>query len=254
MKVTLNWTPKVTTTLLAKKKMDMLVDICNEEVGWLGIVKQENRWEFLIEDIFILKQECNPVTTELDPGDQQDLWMRLHADGILRESEQDTRGLYLWGHSHHNMGVSPSSQDEKQVQAFLKGKPPFLIRVIANKRREYRVDLYMLDDGFTAEEVPLFVLEEEDAELRAAITAEVKEKVLPFRPQATAVQTGSWIGRPGPFGSFDDEDWCFKSSTIETTAEEIARRKRDYRQQAFDFKEFLETEAGEITRQRKPVP
>ena len=258
MKITLNWAPKVFVTKLAKKKMDMLVDICNEEVGWLGIVKREHRWEFLIEDIFILKQECNAVTTELDAGDQQELWNRLYSEGILTEAEQNDRGLYLWGHSHHYMGVSPSGQDEEQIKLFLKGKPPFLIRIIANKKQEYRTDLYMLDDGFTAEELPLLVREEEDPALREAIAAEVKEKVRPFRPEPKKepadgdLSGGFWIGgRTGAFGSFDDEEWYFKGRTNGCTTEKITPGKKKHNQDTLSFKEFLETEAGKITRQRK---
>ena len=258
MKITLNWTPKVSVLPIAKHKMDLIVDICKEEVGWLGIVKQENRWEFLIEDVFLLKQEANMVTTELDPSDQQELWARLHAEGILTEAEQDTRGLYLWGHSHHNMGVSPSGQDEKQVQQFLQGRPPFLIRIIANKRGEYRTDLYMIDDGFTAEELVMTVREDLNDGLRGMLEAEIKEKVLPFRPAPP--KTAGTQGTFGAFGAYDDSktlwdengDFSFHRSH---GIDRMAPTPPSWPERStYSFpQDTLEREAGEITRRRKIV-
>jgi hypothetical protein len=188
MKVSLEHDPKVIILPEAKEKMDMIVDICSQEVSWLGTVKREPGLRFIIEDVYLVEQESNSVTTEIDPSGHISLYERLLAEGKISIATQDTYGLYLWGHSHHTMGVSPSGQDQSEAKKLMKCRPPFLVRIIANKRRDYNVALYLVDEGVMIEEMTLMTTLVENTTLRTALEEEIKLKVKPFRiPVVTSV-------------------------------------------------------------------
>lgn len=172
--------PAVEMSVLANKKMDLLVEMCNTEVGWLGLVNRRSSFDFFVEDIFIVEQQVHSATTEIMPSGHSTLWEEMMANGAITVEEQDTRGLYLWGHSHHNMGVSPSTQDNTQFEKFFKGggsPPPYFVRMIVNKRQEYKVDIWLHDDHLKVEDATLMIETEGDAVLEAFLKAEVEAKV-----------------------------------------------------------------------------
>lgn len=186
--------PVIYATHLARTKMDLLIDICSQEVSWLGIVERYEKNVFLIRDIHLLKQECGWANTEIDSMDLQRLWTELRQSGVLSVETQDRVGLYMWGHSHHNMGTSPSSVDEKQMEYFLTSNPPYFIRIIGNKKGEYKTDLYMKDEGIVVFDMDIKPVPEESGDLRQRLEAEVKEKVKPFAYKYSGTGAGAGAG------------------------------------------------------------
>jgi hypothetical protein len=138
--------PKVFYTDTAWATIRYLVDSVSTEVGWLGLVETETNDKdevvsFTITDIYIPEQKVNGAETDIAAETLCDLAVELEESG--KESEK----LIYWGHSHVNMGVSPSTQDEVQVEEFLDNGCKLFIRGIYNKHGHSKVDIYDVDNN-----------------------------------------------------------------------------------------------------------
>jgi len=131
--------PRVFYTDVAWSKLQLAIHHCAKEVGWFGTVERTQSGNFLITDIFVLKQEVTAATTEIDGDALNALYEELFQQG------KDPNQLRYWGHSHVNMAVSPSINDEEMVQEYVEdlGADDFFIRGIYNKRGASKVDVYI---------------------------------------------------------------------------------------------------------------
>ena len=60
--------PEVVISKTALTKMQLYVDNCKTEVGWLGTAfKNEESNNIIIEDVFLFEQEVHATTTEITP-------------------------------------------------------------------------------------------------------------------------------------------------------------------------------------------
>mgnify|MGYP005838547743 CR=1 FL=1 len=141
--------PKVIFTPKVIKDIETIVDICNDEVGWLGVVKQKKPNEYLIEKILITKQEVHSSTCEMMPEGLHEL-----AD-ILDIEELGC--LKFWGHSHHDMGVSPSSQDNEQAESLVESSEDIFIRGIFNKKGEVGLSFYDKRNKIIIDDIPFTI-------------------------------------------------------------------------------------------------
>ena len=107
--------PRIDVSYMAQMKMDMYVEIAQKEVGWYGLVERTGESTFYIHDVYMIEQEVNAATTEIDPMGLAKLKTTLWKSGIINAENQSKIGLYLWGHSHVNMGTGPSGQDNSQT-------------------------------------------------------------------------------------------------------------------------------------------
>jgi proteasome lid subunit RPN8/RPN11 len=139
--------PTVYYTWQVKRKMDLIVSTCTQEVGWMGLVETTKEGDFVIIDVFVPEQEVHATETEISA----DALCKLALE--LMEKDIGSDKLFAWYHSHVNMGVSPSTQDETQVEEFLENCPIF-IRGIVNKKGESKVDVYYRDHGVAYTCVP----------------------------------------------------------------------------------------------------
>lgn len=128
--------PQVYYTPLVWESIRYLVDTIATEVGWLGLVDIDDDGNYLVTEIFVPKQTVSGVETDITPEALVDLAVDLESKGISSEK------LIYWGHSHVNMGVSPSMQDEVQVEEFLDNGCKYFIRGIYNKHGSSKVDVY----------------------------------------------------------------------------------------------------------------
>lgn len=111
-----------------------LVNQCSMEVGWLGLVDKIGD-DYIVTDIYVPEQTVSRTETDIESEAMSALALELLAEG------KDPNKLRYWGHSHVNMQVSPSSQDEKQLEEYLEHCDWF-IRGIYNKRGDTKVDVY----------------------------------------------------------------------------------------------------------------
>ena len=129
--------PEVYYTPLVWESIRYLVDTISSEVGWLGIVdKFEDTGNYIVTDIYVPEQTVSGVETDISADALTKLAVELESQDIPSEK------LIYWGHSHVNMGVTPSRQDELQIEDFLENGCEFFIRGIYNKRGDSKVDVY----------------------------------------------------------------------------------------------------------------
>jgi len=166
--------PRVLISRLAYNKMWHFVDLADGEVGWLGTVtKVEN--DFLIEEIFLFKQEVAATTTEISADGLAEVAQELiesRPDGV-----EVCNNLRFWGHSHVNMGTSPSAQDETQMETFRESDHPYFIRGILNKNGRMEFTIYLYESGVKIVDPEWAIYEPVDKSVRAEIEAEFKAKV-----------------------------------------------------------------------------
>jgi len=98
-------------TLIAYKKIVALVTEFPDEVGWHGAVSRSADNEFTIEDIFVYPQEVTGSTVNTD--------QKAYTNWLYELDDGTFNSIRMQGHSHVNMGVSPSGVDDKHRQQIL---------------------------------------------------------------------------------------------------------------------------------------
>lgn len=156
-------------------QMEFIVDRCSKEVGWFTLQNYDaDRNVFTIYDLVLPEQEVTAVETDIS-GDELG-----KASFELIERGGDTSHMYGWFHSHVNMGVSPSGQDERQVEEFLEDlvdtpEIPAFIRGIMNKKGDLKLDVYYMHHGVAYTCVPYKIGQVDD--WIAGLDQLIKERV-----------------------------------------------------------------------------
>lgn len=179
----------VVFTKRAKEKQDLLIQEFSTEVGWHGIARRDEKdpKTFWIDDIVIFPQKVTGATVTPEQG-AYDTWLMKLPD------EQFNHCRYH-GHSHVNMGTTPSGTDDAFQMGTLKklrgdglqpaeqakfmeqlGDTAFYIFMIWNKRGEVNVRVYdmMTNRYYSGSEVKIV---NEDAHTWADFLAEAKSCV-----------------------------------------------------------------------------
>lgn len=92
-------------TETAWMKMQYLIAVFGSECAWHGVVERhgEDKSEFIVKDILVYPQQVTGATVTTDQKEYED-WMN--------DLDDDTfDALKFHGHSHVNMGVTPSGVD-----------------------------------------------------------------------------------------------------------------------------------------------
>lgn len=145
-------TPTIYISANAYVKMRMLVDQMSTEVGWYGTVTkcpglQET---YVIEDILVYPQTVTGATCEQDETKMFDFEMSLTTEQVNSKRFQ--------GHSHVNMGVTPSGVDEQFYQDLLTQVNDYFIICITNKKNDYTVRFYDVENNILYTDLELKVL------------------------------------------------------------------------------------------------
>lgn len=169
--------PRILVAAQALQDMWYIVEQASQEVGWLGTV-QQNGNDLLIDEIFLFEQRAHGTTCEISTDGlaawaQEMLETRPDADDVINR-------LRFWGHSHVNMGTSPSGQDESQMSIFADSCSDFFIRAIANKSGRLEFTLFLYEKGLAIKDCPWSVSAPADEERREKWKKELEEKVKTF--------------------------------------------------------------------------
>jgi len=163
--------PKIEIDLNAMNKMKQYVHQSDLEIGWLGTASKLGN-TYIIEDVFLFKQEVNATTTEITTEGLNEFAMGL----LSQENGVETwNKMKVWGHSHVHMDTSPSMQDNEQVNVFSDNADDFFIRIIANKKDDYRIDLYDYTTGVLYEELPYTINYGKDSEIIESLYRKIDE-------------------------------------------------------------------------------
>lgn len=134
---------------VAWMKMQTLVTGYDKEVGWFGTCEELGPLNFRIKDILIFPQYTSGCYIDDERDDPMEF--RNWLDTLTDEQYEQRR---LWGHSHVNMGVSPSGTDTSMFKRFAETNCAalvnrFAICLIMNKRAEMH---WWVFDGATNKE------------------------------------------------------------------------------------------------------
>ncbi len=145
---------------IAWLKMQALIRECDKEVGWHGIAYRDEdmtKDAYYITDILVYPQEVSAATVNTDQIKYQ-MWLANQDDEVFNN-------LRMQGHSHVNMGVTPSATDTDLYESLLSqlDDTMFYIFMIYNKRGEYTYKIYDMAKNimFETSDVTVRVIEDE---------------------------------------------------------------------------------------------
>ncbi len=133
---------KIFFTERAWMKMQALIREFDKEVAWHGVAfrgEDPEKDEYIIKDILVYPQKVSGASVEMDT-EEYAKW--------IEENIEDERffDIRMQGHSHVNMGVTPSSVDLTHQEAILDQLTDnlFYIFMIWNKRGDSNIKIYDL--------------------------------------------------------------------------------------------------------------
>lgn len=117
-------------------KMLMLVHRFADEIAWHGVVDRVDKETFIVKDILVYPQEVTGATVTTDQERYQK-WMLELDDEVFN-------AMHYQGHSHVNMGVTPSAVDEAFYESILAqlNADDWYIFMVINKRMEVYIRIY----------------------------------------------------------------------------------------------------------------
>ena len=131
---------------VAYSKTVSLVNAFSDEVAWHGTVTRKAANEFIIEDIFVYPQEVTGATVSTDQ-EGYTKWLYEFDDETFNQ-------IRMQGHSHVNMGVSPSGVDSGHREKILDQLEPdmFYIFMVWNKRLDSHTLIYDMANNILYED------------------------------------------------------------------------------------------------------
>lgn len=148
--------PKIFFTLKAKQKIQAMAQYTStQECALEGIVRREGS-EYIIEDVFAYPQIITAATVEMD-DDKYIQWLNDLSDDTINHKRFQV-------HSHVNMGVTPSQVDLNCYDKYLDVVDDFMIFMIINRKNEFNIWLYDVEQGlkYDKESLEVGVLLDED--------------------------------------------------------------------------------------------
>ena len=167
--------------------MTHLVKIHDKEVAWHGVVERKPKNQYLVQDILIYPQTVTGVTVDADT-EAYPQWLIENRDLINK--------MRLQGHSHVNMGVTPSSTDEQYYAELSAQVSDFYIFIILNKSGTSYTRIYDFESGIEYESVPIKILSKVRLEVEKEVKKYVKNKTYPstvgtyfYNPNKSQIET-----------------------------------------------------------------
>ena len=199
--------PVVYITSDAYVKMRHLVDKTSTEIGWFGTVTKAPNLEetYVIDDILVYPQTVTGATCEQDEDRMFEFELSLTTDQVNRKRFQ--------GHSHVNMGVTPSGVDENFYTDLLTQVNDYFIILVTNKRNEYHVRFYDKANNLMYKDVPIHLLLNNGDEVNNWYTEEAKklsehQARFPVNSNATgSMLTSSTRYKPHTIIEDDDDEY-----------------------------------------------
>lgn len=181
--------PTIMVSVLADRKMRALVQQCNKEIGWHGTVTyEEDTNTYIIEDIFVFPQEITGTTVQ-SIDEHYGTWL------MDTFNDEEFNKLRMHGHSHVNMGTSPSGVDLAYQENLTDRVQDFYIFIILNKRDDYYVCLYDLVNNYLYEKEDLYYdaeIEEVDVWAKDAISTHVTECIATYTNVVIPAWRSGW--------------------------------------------------------------
>lgn len=151
-------------------KIKALVDKCDKEIGFDGIVDRDGT-NFTISDIIVFPQEVTGSTVTTD-DEKYMVWLAGLDDDTFNKRRFN-------GHSHVNMGVTPSGTDETYRSQSTKNIKDFFVFGIFNKKEDVELTIYDIENNVIYEhkDITYYIpIPDFDGWAKEMIDANVEEK------------------------------------------------------------------------------
>lgn len=183
---------------MAWLKMQTLIREFDKEVAWHGVAhrgEDESKDEYYITDILVYPQEVTGATVNTDQ-EKYEMWLMMHEDDVFNN-------IRMQGHSHVNMGTTPSGVDTTHQEKILAQLEDgmFYIFMIWNKRGEKNIKIYDLAKNILFDGTDVVVEVKDDGTGMSAFLAEAKKMVQDKKPVQT-VNSGYRGGYGGYYGGY----------------------------------------------------
>lgn len=165
------------------QKMQALIKQCAKEVGWYGIVERKGEREFEITDIVMFPQTVTGATVETD-DEEFVKWSNELSDEVYNN-------MKFYGHSHVNMGVSPSGTDLTFQDDLLQNERDFYIFGIFNKSGSTWWNIFDVRENILYEDKDVKFVREGVNEAEEWAKEMLEEFVKELKPASTKPLT-SW--------------------------------------------------------------
>lgn len=197
----------------AYMKMYTLVEQCPTEIAWHGMVSRAGNI-FEISDIIMYPQFVSGGAVETD---------EMEYTNWMMDPDLDINQVRLQGHSHVNMGVSPSPTDTTYMERMLSVLPDddYYIFMIVNKHKAMSIWIYDFSQNviFEREDINFYIHLPDGTNIMNWYTDVTKENVRaigahPFSGVGVTAQTVETPGltaaqyRKLPELKKADYDWC----------------------------------------------
>lgn len=170
--ITVKEKPLVYFTPMAFSKMLLLVKENGKEVGWHGTAERYGENDYIVTDIVVYPQVVTSANIDTDDKEFDNWLWELPAETVNH--------LRFHGHSHVNMGVSPSGTDLKHREDLITqlGDDDFYIFMIINKNHLTSFEIYdsRKNTIYETDEIEYDVLFEDGAKMSKFLD-DAKEKV-----------------------------------------------------------------------------
>ena len=208
-----------------------IVDIAPKEAQWfhrLERIQEGANTVYRMYEMYIPEQYCSGAEVESDPEMMVKFYRELVEEHGNEKANEILGNLTVWCHSHHNMGVNPSGQDNKQFQELVKNAKDAKVDLpqvmfIFNKSDNYYSRIWDPETGILCENVPLLIETPDFEHISAQAKAKFKKK-----PVATA-----WVGgkRKVPARSGGLLDWHggYGAMTHSSTSTSYAGGKKNHK-------------------------
>lgn len=199
--------PVIYITTEAYLKMRQLVDQTKTEIGWYGVVSEVPGLErtYVIEDIIVYPQTVTGATCVQDEDRMFEFEMSL--------TDEQVNHKRFHGHSHVNMGVTPSGVDEQFYQDILSQVSDYFIITITNKNSAYTTRFYDVANNIMYSEVPILLLLQDGTTLDVWYDnniTQLSEKVITTQKYNTSIfKSGAPAKKPWVDNSNYDVDWDY---------------------------------------------
>lgn len=166
-------------TAAAYLKMKALVATCPDEIGWHGIVRQIDDRNFLISDILVFPQVVSGTSVNPD----QEEYAKWMMEMMMADDEENSpyfgqySNIRFHGHSHVNMGVTPSGTDTTYQTDMLEHIKDYYIFLIINKSGVTNTTIYDVKNNIMYEDsdIHLHVLLNDNLSQDMWVTEQMKK-------------------------------------------------------------------------------
>lgn len=158
-------------------KMFALVDICNEEIAWHGLVKRtKSQGVYDLYDIVTFPQIVSAAHVDTD-DEKYTMWLQEK----MMDENFPFNDMKCHGHSHVNMQVFSSATDDEYQDNMIKNakKDDYYIFMILNKKRDIQIYLYDFTQNilFSKKDMDVFLVGEDGDDLLEWADKEIKKNI-----------------------------------------------------------------------------